>query len=87
MKKFDQKMNRNKKPKSFMKRKPNRPCFFCENKEKTIDFKDVETLNRFQTERGKIQSVKQSALCAKHQRMITRAIKRSREIGLLSYTG
>lgn len=88
MKKFDAKMNRNKnkKQKTFMKRKSNRPCYFCENKEKTINFKDIETLNRFQSERGKIQSVKQSALCAKHQRLVTKAIKRAREIGLLSYT-
>jgi len=70
-----------------MKRRPSRPCYFCENKEKVIDFKDLDLMTRFQNERGKIGSVKQTALCAKHQRAVARAIKRAREIGLMSYTG
>ena len=74
------------KPKLYLKRRPMRPCFYCENKDKDIDFKDIETMLRFQNDRGKIASLKQSCLCAKHQRAIAIAIKRAREIGLVPYT-
>lgn len=74
-----------KQKKMYMKRRPSRPCYFCENEEKVVDYKDVELLQRFQNDRGKIMSLKQSALCAKHQREVARAIKRSREIGLMAY--
>lgn len=74
-----------KQKKVYMKRRPSRPCYYCENKEKTIDYKDLDTLNKFQNDRGKILSVKQSSLCAKHQRAVARAIKTAREIGLLPY--
>lgn len=75
-----------KQKKMYMKRRPSRPCYFCENKEKEVDYKDIELLQRFQNDRGKIMSPKQSALCAKHQRAVARAMKRSREIGLVPFS-
>jgi len=51
-----------------------------------IDYKDPRTLRLFTTERGKIITRRISGNCAKHQRMITVAIKRARNIALLPYT-
>jgi small subunit ribosomal protein S18 len=51
-----------------------------------IDYKDVKTLNHFVTERGKILPRRISGNCAKHQRKITIAIKRARNIALMPFT-
>lgn len=61
-------------------------CRFCLNKVKTIDYKDVRALEAFVKERGKIVSSRISGNCAKHQRIITEAIKRARYISLVPYT-
>ena len=60
-------------------------CQFCADKEKKIDYKDVETLKKYTTERGKILPRRISGSCAKHQREITVAIKKARHIALLPY--
>lgn len=59
-------------------------CPFCADKSKVIDYKDVATLKRFVTERGKILPRRQTGCCATHQREITRAIKRARSIALIA---
>ena len=51
-----------------------------------IDYKDVARLRRFTTERGKILPRRISGNCAKHQRQVTVAIKRARNIALLPFT-
>jgi small subunit ribosomal protein S18 len=51
-----------------------------------IDYKDSKTLRYFVTERGKIVPRRISGNCAKHQRELTLAIKRARQIALLPYT-
>jgi small subunit ribosomal protein S18 len=51
-----------------------------------IDYKDVKTLNHFVTERGKILPRRISGNCAKHQRELTTAIKRARNIALLPFS-
>ncbi|NLC65908.1 MAG: 30S ribosomal protein S18 [Clostridium sp.] len=61
-------------------------CTFCVEKTDHIDYKDVVLLRRFITERGKILPRRVSGTCAKHQRTLTHAIKRSRNIALLPYT-
>lgn len=68
---------------NIFKKKNKRPCFICANKIAFVDYKDTSLLKRFQNERGKIVSAKQTFLCAKHQREMTVAIKRARNIGLL----
>ncbi len=68
-----------------MARGRNKSCFFCANKEKEIDYKDIRTLQRFITDRGKIVPRRITGTCAKHQRAITRGIKRARAIALLPY--
>lgn len=60
-------------------------CAFCLEKTKTIEYKDVSTLRRFLTERGKIKSRRKTGTCAKHQRRLAIAIKRARHLALLPY--
>lgn len=68
-------------------RKPRRKvCQFCVDKIGEIDYKDINRLRRFITERGKILPRRMSGTCAKHQRQLSVAIKRARHIALLPYT-
>ncbi len=61
-------------------------CRFCADSSLVIDYKDPKTLRYFTTERGKITPCRISGNCAKHQRMVTLAIKRARNIALLPFT-
>jgi small subunit ribosomal protein S18 len=61
-------------------------CRFCADSNLAIDYKDFKTLRMFTTERGKIIPRRISGNCAKHQRMVSAAIKRSRNIALLPFT-
>jgi len=61
-------------------------CRFCRNGVKYIDYKDVNTLQKLLTNRGKIYSRKRSGNCAGCQRKAKKAIKRARYIALLPYT-
>lgn len=71
------------------KRKPKKKrakgCKFCEEKIYEIDYKDVGRIRRYLSGRGKILSSKLTGVCAKHQRALTRAIKRARYMALLPY--
>lgn len=61
-------------------------CRFCtEKKAAMIDYKDASRLQKFLTERGKIIPSRISGNCARHQRQLTRAIKKARAIALLPY--
>ena len=61
-------------------------CQFCADKTKEIDYKDVDTLKEYVTERGKILPKRITGTCAMHQREVTKAIKRARIVALLPYT-
>ena len=61
-------------------------CRLCENKIERPNYKDVKLLRNFITERGKIIPRRISGACAYHQRRITEAIKRARNIALLPFT-
>jgi small subunit ribosomal protein S18 len=63
-----------------------RTCPFCDDKSLKIDYKDHEALRRFIHEDGKIRPRRQTGVCAKHQRKLARAIKRSRHLALLPFT-
>ena len=68
-------------------RKPRRKvCQFCVDKVANIDYKDLNRLRRFISERGKILLRRMSGDCAKHQRQLSIAIKRARHVALLPYT-
>ena len=73
------KRDRNRRPKRKV-------CSFCADKIEHIDYKDVAKLRRFITERGKILPRRISGNCACHQRQVTAAIKRARNIALLPFT-
>lgn len=60
-------------------------CRFCQDKVKLIDYKDVNRLQKFINERGKIISRRFSFNCAKHQRKLSQAIKRARFLALLTF--
>ncbi len=61
-------------------------CSFCVDKVKDVDYKEIPKLRRYITERGKILPRRISGNCAKHQRQVTLAIKRARNIALLPFT-
>lgn len=63
-----------------------RVCRFCADKTVVLDYKWVETLQDFVTERGKVVPSRTTGTCAKHQRSLAQAIKRARNAALLSYT-
>jgi len=67
-------------------RRKKRVCAYCADKITHIDYKDLPKLRRFVSERGKILPRRITGNCAKHQRAMTVAIKRSRHIALLAYT-
>ncbi|HDH34418.1 MAG TPA: 30S ribosomal protein S18 [Nitrospirae bacterium] len=76
-------MNKLKKPyRKFQKRKF---CKFCADKIVFIDYKDIRTLRTFLTERGKIIAARMTGNCTKHQRELTRAIKKARNIALIPF--
>ena len=60
-------------------------CRFCADQVYTIDYKQVQVLRSFMTERGKILSSRVTGVCAGHQRMLARCIKRVRTLALLPY--
>ncbi|MBM7624326.1 30S ribosomal protein S18 [Sporohalobacter salinus] len=61
-------------------------CVFCANKIEGIDYKEVNKLNKYLTDRGKIVPRRISGNCARHQRQLTKAIKRARSMALLPFT-
>jgi small subunit ribosomal protein S18 len=69
-----------------MRRSRRRGCPFCGDTTTVVDYKDPGMLRYFVTDRGKIVPRRISGVCAKHQREVTVAIKRARNIALLSFT-
>lgn len=61
-------------------------CRFCKNPEMTIDYKDAKALRPYITERGRIVPRRISGTCAKHQRMVSTAIKRARNLAIVPFT-
>jgi len=60
-------------------------CQFCTDKNIEIDYKDVNLLQRYIDDTGKIRPRRHTGTCAKHQRAIAKAIKNARHIGLLPF--
>lgn len=67
------------------KRSKRKVCSFCVDKIEYIDYKDTSRLRRYITERGKILPRRVSGNCARHQRGLTKAIKRARHMALLPF--
>lgn len=60
-------------------------CSFCASKVEVIDYKDAGKLYTFVSDRGKIAPRRRTGTCARHQRVLARAIKRARHLALLPY--
>ena len=67
-------------------KKKRRVCSFCVDKIEHVDYKEVGRLRKYITERGKILPRRISGNCAHHQRQLTVAIKRARQLAMLPYT-
>jgi small subunit ribosomal protein S18 len=80
---------RPRRPRSGGRRYYSRPrvCQFCTDPSTKIDYKQVDMMQRFISEEGKIRPRRQTGTCAKHQRQLAKAIKRARHIALLPFTG
>src|SRR6478672_2784090 len=75
-------------PKSKDRYVPRRKvCGFCAEKLPYIDYKDVNRLRRYLSERGKIEPRRKTGTCARHQRALTVALKRARHVALLPFVG
>lgn len=66
-------------------RKRRKVCQFCADKSTFIDYKDITKLRRSTSDRGKIMPRRATGTCAPHQRQLTEAIKRARQVALLPY--
>ncbi|MDE6667186.1 MAG: 30S ribosomal protein S18 [Clostridia bacterium] len=73
--------------KAYKKFPRKKVCVFCQEKTTVIDYKDVAKLKKFVTESGKMLPRRMSGTCAKHQRELSKAIKRARIADLLPFKG
>ena len=78
--------DRNAKRPRMNKRPRKKVCAFCAEKNAVIDYKDTAKLGRYTSDRAKILPRRVTGTCAYHQRELTTAIKRARQIALLPYT-
>lgn len=63
-----------------------RGCEFCIGHTNVLDYKDVERVRRYVSDRGKMEARRKVGTCAKHQRVVARAVKRARHMAMLPYT-
>lgn len=70
---------------SIMMKNRSKTCPVCEASGRVLDYKDDRALGRFLTDRGKILPSRLSGMCARHQRQLSTAIKRARQLALLPY--
>ncbi|HEX5949648.1 MAG TPA: 30S ribosomal protein S18 [Actinomycetota bacterium] len=72
--------------KAWQKKAKRKVCIFCKDRIEYVDYKDVATLRKFVSERGKIRARRVSGNCAQHQRDVAAAVKNAREMALLPYS-
>src|ERR1700677_1593023 len=72
-------------PKDTGRRMKKKVCIFCKDQIAFVDYKEVNLLRKFMSDRGKIRARRVSGNCAQHQRKVAMAIKTSRELALLPY--
>lgn len=70
----------------FTRKPKRRYCAFCKDKVEYLDYKDVNMLRKYITDRGKIKPRRVSGNCAQHQHQLSTAVKRAREMALVPYT-
>jgi len=64
-----------------------KPCPFCRDKVDVVDYRDLASLRRGISDKGKIRSSRVTGACRRHQSQLANAVKRARELGLLPYVG
>ncbi|HEX7464760.1 MAG TPA: 30S ribosomal protein S18 [Actinomycetota bacterium] len=72
--------------KAWLKKQKKKVCIFCKDRIDYVDFKDVATLRKFVSDRGKIRARRVTGNCAQHQRDVAAAVKNAREMALLPYS-
>ncbi|HXF56789.1 MAG TPA: 30S ribosomal protein S18 [Actinomycetota bacterium] len=72
--------------KGWQKKQKKKVCIFCAERIPYVDYKDVNLLRRFLSERGKIRARRVTGNCAQHQREVATAIKNAREMALIPYS-
>jgi small subunit ribosomal protein S18 len=77
---------REKEEKGWQKRTKRKVCIFCEEHIDHVDYKDVNMLRKFVSERGKIRARRVTGNCSQHQRDVASAVKNAREMALLPYS-
>jgi small subunit ribosomal protein S18 len=77
---------RDKDEKAWQKKGKRKVCIFCKDKIAYVDYKDVLTLRKFTSERGKIRARRVTGNCVQHQRDVASAVKNAREMALLPYS-
>lgn len=82
----DRDRERRRTPKDTGRRTKKKICIFCKEHVDWVDYKDVNLLRRFMSDRGKIRARRVSGNCSQHQRDVAVAIKTARELALLPYT-
>ena len=82
----DRDRERRRAPKDTGRRVKKKICIFCKEHIDWVDYKDVNLLRRFMSDRGKIRARRVSGNCSQHQRDVAVAIKTARELALLPYT-
>jgi small subunit ribosomal protein S18 len=75
-----------KEEKAWQKKQKRKVCIFCKDRIEYVDYKDVMTLRKFVSERGKIRARRVTGNCAQHQRDVAVAVKNAREMALLPYS-
>ena len=80
------KRRREKDDKGWQKRGKRKYCQFCKDKVDRVAYKDVVTLRKFVSERGKIRARRVTGNCVQHQRDVASAVKNAREMALLPYS-
>src|SRR5487761_2151026 len=73
-------------PKDTGRRMKKKVCIFCKDQIAHVDYKEINLLRKFMSDRGKIRARRVSGNCAQHQRDVAVAIKTARELALLPYT-
>ena len=77
---------REKEEKPWQKKQKRKVCIFCKERASYVDYKDVMTLRKFVSDRGKIRARRVTGNCVQHQRDVATAIKNAREMALLPYS-
>src|SRR5688572_19232963 len=80
------KRRRDKDEKGWQKKGKRKFCIFCKDRIDYVDYKDVITLRKFVSDRGKLRARRVSGNCVQHQRDVATAVKNAREMALLPYS-